>query len=95
MTTAPHRKSRTNLKVWAVVFLLLVIPTSFYQMYPDHPLWLAYLLAPLMLVQGLASGESVVVGHLLLLAAAFLMLLGTSWVIHCLVISIWSRKHEG
>ena len=81
--------------MWAVVFLLLAIPASFYQMYPDHPLWLAFLLAPLMLVQGLASGDSVVVPHLFLLAAALLILLGTSWVIHCFVISFWRKKHEG
>ena len=95
MSNAPHRPSRTNFAVWAVVFLLVGIPASFYQMYPDHPLWLAFLLAPLMLVQGLASGESVVVGHLLLLAAAFLILVGTSWVIHCLVLSVWRRKNDG
>lgn len=98
MTTPVQAKPRTNFKVWGVVFLVLSIPASFYEMYPDHPLWLAWLFSPLMLVQGLTSRDSIVVGHLLLLAAAFLILLGASWVIHCLVIWSWrSRmtKHEG
>jgi hypothetical protein len=77
---------RTNFKVWAIVFLVITIPTSFYHMYPDHPLWLAWLLSPLMLFQGLMSREPAVIGHLALLAAAFLILLGSSWVIHCIII---------
>jgi hypothetical protein len=98
MTTPVQAKLGTNFKVWGVVFLVLSIPASFYEMYPDLPLWLAWLLSPLMLAQGLASRDSIVVGHLLLLAAAFLILLGASWVTHCLVIWLWKSrmtKHEG
>ena len=97
MSTGTTMTYRTDFRVWAIVFLIMAIPAGFYEMYPDQRLWMAFLLSPLMAVQGLVSRDTIVVGHLALLAAAFWILLGSSWVLHCIIIWLWkirsSKRH--
>jgi len=94
MTSLWHFKHRTNYVAWFVTFGVLFAATGFYKIYPDHPLWLAWLFSPVMLIQGLASMDSQALGHIGLLLAILAGLLSSSWVLQCLLVLLWNRRRH-
>jgi hypothetical protein len=89
-----HKMPETSRRLWATTFVGLFLSVSWMEVYPDHPLWLAFLLIPLMVAQAVFfSFDWIIVFHLLRLAAAFGILVGASWVMHCGLIMISRYIH--
>ena len=92
MTTRFEVTGNTNVKLWAAVFFIVCIPIGFIHLYPDQPLSVTWLMSPLIIAEGILSWDAQVAEHLGLMGEMFLLLLGSSWVIHCFVILAWKKS---
>jgi glucose-6-phosphate-specific signal transduction histidine kinase len=80
---------QTSLRLWVATFVGMVLSICWIEIYPDYPLWLAFVLIPMMVAQAVFfSFDWEIVRHILRLVAAFTILAGASWVVHCGLIAI-------
>ena len=80
---------QTSRRLWVATFAGMFLSISWIEIYPDYPLWLAFVLIPMMVAQAVFfSFDWEIVFHFLRLVAAFVILVGASWVMHCGLIFI-------
>ncbi len=94
MSTSWKTKYKPDYKVWGCIFAVLFVGTGFIHLYPDHPLWLAWLLSPLIVGQGLLGGEPEVYRHAAVLASHLALVTCTSWVLHSLIVLVRTERQR-